>query len=350
MSFKRLDPEDISISAESVVAPAWSNQATTLSTFFTSSVQPNSSQGDYYWNIYQADPQDQAGTTSTSASIQFAIAYGNSVGSGSIPINATIPGGSPSAINYGQYRTLVNGDENTNFTFGTITPQSVYVLSVNRSRYKEKLLPGSFNLTLTSGSFTLKLTDNSRSTTTVSYLDSGRVYDIVSGSDGVAFTGVNSTGFSRASGSYGKFLPDIGTIILNGTALSGSGLLGVANAGGIGLPINQTSGSSSKGNINLLFNALKAGGNFKLQSEETVSSNYVFVRVRNAEFNYSTNPSIISGSGELRYNVMVNSPQAYITTIGMYNDNNDLLAVAKLSKPLLKDFTKEALVRIKLDY
>ena len=47
---------------------------------------------------------------------------------------------------------------------------------------------------------------------------------------------------------------------------------------------------------------------------------------------------------------MVNNPQSYITSVGLYNDNNDLLGVAKLSKPLLKDFTKEALVRIKLDY
>ena len=47
---------------------------------------------------------------------------------------------------------------------------------------------------------------------------------------------------------------------------------------------------------------------------------------------------------------MINTPQAYVTTVGLYNDSNDLLAVAKLSRPLLKDFTKEALVRIKLDY
>jgi len=47
---------------------------------------------------------------------------------------------------------------------------------------------------------------------------------------------------------------------------------------------------------------------------------------------------------------MINSPQSFVTTVGLYNDNNDLLAVAKLSRPLLKDFTKEALVRIKLDY
>ena len=47
---------------------------------------------------------------------------------------------------------------------------------------------------------------------------------------------------------------------------------------------------------------------------------------------------------------MVNNPQSYITSVGLYNDTNDLLAIAKLSKPLLKDFTKEALIRIKLDY
>jgi hypothetical protein len=47
---------------------------------------------------------------------------------------------------------------------------------------------------------------------------------------------------------------------------------------------------------------------------------------------------------------MINSPQAYITTVGLYNDTNDLLAVAKLSRPLVKDFTKEALIRVKLNY
>ena len=47
---------------------------------------------------------------------------------------------------------------------------------------------------------------------------------------------------------------------------------------------------------------------------------------------------------------MIDSPQAYITSVGLYNDNNDLLGIAKLSRPLLKDFTKESLIRVKLDY
>ena len=63
------------------------------------------------------------------------------------------------------------------------------------------------------------------------------------------------------------------------------------------------------------------------------------------------NPSYISGStGEVIFPYFINNPQSYMTSIGLYNDSNELLAVAKLSKPLNKNFTKEALVRVKLDF
>ena len=342
MSFKRLDPEDISISAESIVAPAWTGQQTTLSTFYTSSAQVGIGAGQYYYNIYQSD--FDAGVTG--AEVQFSLGYGNILGSGSTPLNSSIPGLSPSSIIYGQYRNLINGDENANFKFGTVTPNSILTISVNRSRFKEKLLPGSFNLSLTSGSTTINLTDNSETLTTVSYLDAGRVYDIVSGSNGNANTSINQSGFTFASGSYGKFLPDVGVIVLNVEALKAP----IAGGGLALTSINEGSNINPTVNLTAFYNMLKAVPNFQLKSEETVTSDYVFVRVRNSEFNYSTNPSIISSSGELRYDVLVNSPQVYVTTVGMYNDNNDLLGVAKLSKPLLKDFTKEALIRIKLDY
>ena len=90
---------------------------------------------------------------------------------------------------------------------------------------------------------------------------------------------------------------------------------------------------------------------FQVNSEETVTSDFVFVRARNSEFNYSENPSFISGStGDVIFSTFINSPQTFMTTVGFYNDTNDLLAVAKLSKPLTKDFTKEALLRVKLDF
>ena len=340
MSFKRFDPQDIVISAESVTAPVWSNSVIELATFFTSSAQVAGASGQYYYNIYQTASDD------TTAAVQFSVAYGDIVGSGSLHFNLAVSGASPSKTIYGQYRSLVLGDEEGNFVFGSETGSHFYVISIDRARYKEKLLPGTFSLLL-SGSgenVFLHLTDKSQVATTTNFNDAGRVFDVVSGSLGNVFTGVNATGHSAGSGSYGFFLPDVGIIILNGKALDGSAADGGLNLGTIRTMNTEGSGSQK------LFDAIKKGASFKLNSEETISSNFVFVRARNAEFNYSANPSNVTGSGELRHNVMVNNPQAYATSVGLYNDNNDLLATAKLSRPLLKDFTKEALVRIKLDF
>ena len=340
MSFKRFDPQDIVISAESVTAPVWSNSVIELATFFTSSAQVAGASGAYYYNIYQTASDD------ATAAVQFSVAYGDVVGSGSLHFNLAVSGASPSKTIYGQYRSLVLGDEEGNFVFGSETGSHFYVISIDRARYKEKLLPGTFSLLL-SGSgenVFLNLTDNSQVATTTNFNDAGRVFDVVSGSLGNVYTGVNATGHSAGSGSYGFFLPDVGIIILNGKALDGSAADGGLNLGTIRTMNTEGSGSEK------LFNAIKKGASFKLNSEETISSNFVFVRARNAEFNYSANPSNVTGSGELRHNVMVNNPQAYATSVGLYNDNNDLLATAKLSRPLLKDFTKEALVRIKLDF
>ena len=92
-------------------------------------------------------------------------------------------------------------------------------------------------------------------------------------------------------------------------------------------------------------------GKIQADSEEVITSNYVFVRARNAEFNYSQNPTFVdSTTGGVRFTDFISAPQTFITTVGLYNDNGDCLAVAKLSKPLKKDFTKEALIRIKLDF
>ena len=335
MSFKRLDQEDISISAEAVSAPLWSTGISTLTTFYTSSNQTAGPTGDYYYKVFSDN--------NTFLNNEFSITFGDKNGGGTLPYNANVQGKSPSSTIYGQFRNLVFGDEDTDFIFGTVAQNSIYAITFDRSRYKEKLLPGSFNITLTDPATgdSIYLTDNSRDTTTVSYVDAGRVYEIVSGSNGNAYSG---SGYTDADGSYGKFLPDVGVVIFNAAALD----LPIAD-GGVDLGTATTLGVDGF-NIDKLYSVIYAGADCQALSEETISSNYIFVRVRNSEFNYTTNPSNITGSGELRYPIMVNTPQAYITTVGLYNDSNDLLAVAKLSKPLLKDFTKEALVRIKLDY
>ena len=341
MSFKRFDTEDIVISADSITAPAWSGDNVNLAAIYTKTQQTNGESGKYYYNLYNANP-----ASVSTAAIQFSLAYGHVAGSGSIPLDSAVPGYSPSSIIYKQYRTLVNGTEEVNLQFGGFTSENIWVLAIERARFKEKLLPGSLTLAITSGSNTLTLTDNSNYATTTTFSDAGRVFQLISGSAGVKNSSVNSDGHTAGSGSYGMFLPDAGLILLSGLALEDT----VVN-GGLAFATYEGVAADSNNLIQMTACINNGGsGTFSLRSEETISSNYVFVRARNSEFNYSTNPSNITGSGELRHSVMIDSPQAYITSVGLYNDNNDLLAVAKLSRPLLKDFTKESLIRIKLDY
>jgi hypothetical protein len=348
MSFTRLEADDFVVSSNAISATAWTTGLPTLTAFYTSSTQANGSSGNYYLNAFD---------TTTTSSVQFAIAYGNSLGSGSQVYNSAVNGLSPTSTIFGQWQDLVIGDENTNFIFGAITSSEFFALPIERQCYKESIFLGSLSLTIkgpiaASGSITL--TDNSNYVSSVLFNEAGRVYQLISGSSGVRYTGSTTTtdGFSLNSGSYGWLLPDIGTIILNPLALSSP-----TASGGIGFVY---SGSASSGSLTYtaatnanasLFRAISGSGAFTLNSQETITSDFVFVRPRSSQYNYSENPSFISGStGEVLYPQFINNPQVYITTIGLYNDTNELLAVAKLSRPLLKDFTKEALVRVKLDF
>ena len=326
MSFVRYNTEDSVISAETIVRPMWTGDQSTLNTFATASGYT-----EYYLDVYNNNP------ALTGSELQFDIQYGHIAGSGSVAINPLVRGYSPSRIVYGQYRNLVYGTETENFSFdgGVSTANQIYVINISRARYKESILPGSLNLTLSSGSASNKiyLTDDSNTTSLTRFIGENRVFYIISGSNGNAYTSSATTTY------YGVMLPDLGFIVLNA---SGSLTPYIQAA-------NLATGTRQDNHLKL-FTSISSGSNFQLQSQETVSSRFFFTRVKNGDFNYTTNPSIIDANGNLLFTTLINNPQTFITTVGMYNDNNELLAVAKLSKPLVKDFTKEALIRIKLDY
>jgi len=340
MSFVRYNPEDSVVSTETVVRPMWSGDTNVLSTFFTSSAITSS----FYLNVYSEYP----GTlTSTSSSIQMAVQYGNKYGSGSTYISPSVttnlPDGSaitPTRVVYGQYRTLLLGTESGSFEFGNDNPDGIYVINVARNRYKEHIQPGSMTLKLKNTTYEIILTDNSQITSTTNYTTNGLLYyTLISGSGGTQYTAAASASI------YGYLFPDNDIIILNPTALSKS----QANGGINFNPAVAAPGTDS--NIQFQFyTAMSSSAYFALQSAENVSSHYFFTRVKNQDFNYTTNPSIIDSNGNLIYTTLINNPQTFITTVGLYNDQNELLAVAKLSRPLVKDFTKEALIKVKLDY
>ena len=327
------------MSTDKVVTSTWSNNLNNLQTFYTSAIQvdqtdPNS-QGNFFFNLYDAV------TSSVDATVQCSISYGHRGGKGSIDFTNDTGsfGFSATKVIYNQYRQLVYGDETQNFTFSTHTPDDIYVINVNRARYRHNLKPGSINLFLKQGTTVLELTDDSvTSSGSATTTNIGRQYNLVSGSSGVMLG--SSIAQIGTTSSYGFVYPDAGLIVINPDAL--------------GLKLTNTAptkvANSNGNNTNKLLTVMEAGDTFISDSEERITSQYYFTRVKNFEFNYSSNPSFIDNQGNLNFTSMIDMPKVYISTVGLYNDDGDLLAVAKISQPIAKDFTKEALIRVKLDY
>lgn len=348
---------------ETVTRGLFSGNTGSLTSFFTSSVA-TSIQNTYFREVYNFP------TTDTSAEPQFSIAYGHYDGSGSADLTGNLNNDTPSRAIYKQYAQLLLPPNDFKFTINGSDTDHIYVLNFNRARFREKLDPGNLEITLAklSGSVfannvhtgsnvtplktgntgygVIRLIDDS-STALPSVGEAGLIYNIVSGSidEGTVIFNPSAPNY------YGLFYPQYGIVVLDANILN------------LSASFNTVTGSGVQGdNAMKLFTSLSgsianhtapSGDNYGLQarSSEQVKSTYYFVRVKNAEYNYSNNPTFVSGSlGQLRYSTFTNDPQTYITTVGLYNDRRELLAVAKLSKPLLKSFTREALIKVKLDF
>lgn len=377
MSFKRFDPEDIVLSSELITFPTWFVEGKgdfdeiDIDSLVTSPQQGAST--EFFVDFYNkstyvtSSVNEETGFDPTQSKCMFSVAYAvrpNSTDKDSESYTSSfVPGGSTYVTNeeiiFGQYRSLVLGDEDSDFRFGNTRvgysaddsnkADKFFAITVDRARFRERLEPVTCRLVFKKDPSVQDETDLSTIiasgsenylvlapdvTANEKYLDSGRVYDLakyITTESGSRYEYPDS---GSNNSSYGYFLPDIGVILINADIEPFSNI--------------QPGSTATTGSVMLFANYIKG---FKLRSQETITSNYVFARARNAEFNYSTNPSNITGSaGNLRWGTMINQPQAFVTTVGLYNDSNELLAVAKLSKPLVKDFTKEALIRIKLDY
>jgi hypothetical protein len=90
------------------------------------------------------------------------------------------------------------------------------------------------------------------------------------------------------------------------------------------------------------------GGRFNNTTE--LNSTVYFCRAHHNEFNYSTNPTYLSASELVVKNNASDSPVSYITSVGLYSSDNEMLASAKLSEPLKKDPSNELTLRVRLDY
>jgi len=337
MSFQRFNRADDIVENQrtTITSGLWTGGSTQITSFYTASAAGE--QTGSYLNVYNVDP------TGSSAEVQFSLGYAHVDGKGSSgnTTKSTLGRRQTKAL-YGQFRNLLLPPNTDKFTFtngSAVSKDDFYFISFNRARMREKVNPGNWELSLDGGGDTVTLIDDSSTTSGVTVDQGGRVFNVVAGtiSGGVTEAASATTG----DGAYGLFYPDLGVILLNAQKLDDE----VAD-------ISTTRSTDTfDNNPRVLFNSLVQGASFRARREEEISSTNYFCRINNKKFNFSSNPTFATASdGSLTQPTFFKDPQTFITQVGLYNDDNELLAVAKLSKPLLNSYAREAIIKVKLDF
>ena len=317
--------------------------------------------GLYYTNIYDGP------TGSASSEVYFSVTYGNAYGSGSLSGNS----GSlvfPTKAIYNQYKNVVLTPGDTLFSFEKTTAgqkvtedsAEIYVLNFKTAKFKDRIDNGQFEITLAGK-------DASNNSITRTFIDDSLVpqqQDQVQSTKGKRYSLIRGdltngptviSGGAAVYDAIGALYPDLGIVVFNATALNAAFPGGSPT--GKKFIAQFVEGSTTQQTA--LVEAIVNGNKIAARCTEYVPSRHYFVRVKNQECNYSNNPTYILSAeeaqtqqdvGKIRFSEFYQDPKVYVTTIGLYTPDNDLVAVAKLSKPVLKDFTTELLVRVRLDW
>ncbi len=352
------DFDVISNKIEVVTEGLWSNGSGSLNSAIatgsttTIAGHSGSDASKYYLNVFLT-----GSNTGSTAPVEFAVAYGHKYGSGSVQLTTSDSALLPTKAIYSQYRILLNnnfeGEADDFFTFYSSSVEDgyqadqIYVINLARARYRQQADAGNIKITLSgSNGATFTFIDDSGKKFSDKAGKAGTVFNIVSGSNNLG-TELEATIHSYVASNqqgFGKFYPHLGIILLNPAAIStvvGSELA----------PNTATTPATETYNHYRLFNSIKGGGDFEMRRTENVSTQHFFVRATNREFNFSNNPTFTSGSdGTLREPSFETDPKTYITSVGLFNDSNELMAVAKTSQPIAKSFDKEVLIKVKLDF
>jgi hypothetical protein len=338
---------------EIVTSGIWSGDTGSLDVKanYTSSVQVASTSGKYYLDVYNT-------TDTGSGEVQFSIAYGDVFGFGAPTLTQNDDSTSPTKATYNQYKNVLLESSDNYFSIYTGSAAggedmtSFYAININRARYKERLDPGNISIDLSGSVRNITLIDDSGGTDE-NVTTAGRVYNLVSGSlnIGSALTASIANYSAPQNGQgYGLFYPDMGIILLNPKALAAACDPRLAEATSSAVNTYHQTGGNNLGSVALLM-AISGGADFQVRRTENVSTSHYFVRANNREFNFSNNPTFVTGSvGQFAQSLFERDPHVYITTVGLYDDSNELLAVAKTSKPIEKSFDKEIAIKVKLDF
>jgi len=229
------------------------------------------------------------------------------------------------------------------------TMKEVFVISFSRLLNKDQIKKGSFEIQLGTGagwdtpfSITKTLTDKSAS------LDDTGINSTMGGDYGVLYSSSSITGAAgkvEATGS-GIIFYQAGICVLTASLFDTTTRF--YDVAGTTYNVRQCLVSASmSGSCDALRHRIK---NIQYNNTTEINSTIYFCRVPHNKFNYSSNPTYVTGSKIRVKNVAADNPISYITTVGLYSAANELLAVAKLSEPLKKTPSNELTIRVRLDY
>lgn len=337
------------------------------STFTTASSQANVltgsspydvKNGQYYIDVYNGSDQ------------YFSIAYGDYYNSGSSKFdwtgNTTQVLTNESKVIYSQYKNVLlqPGDNFFSFASGSVDKSTdssaIFVLNFVADKFQDQIDPGQIQLNFSGANGQYSFIDDSQVLNTQQ-----NVYNLISGSiiNGVPVPYTNGGNVTAYYEGIGLFYPQNGVVVLNAIKLD-------AKVGITAASPNQeiTSTRSSNQNstsfkdywrdwLRKFFLSLKRSNkNMAVRKSEFVPSTNYFIRVKNKEYNYSNNPTYVSDGtdgqtkGTIIYPELITNPRTYITTVGLYDSNNELLAIGKLSKPAQKSFDNELLIKVRIDF
>jgi len=310
----------------------------------------------YYLNVYPSS------TEKTNNDPYFSITYGNfygDIGSGSFGTETASIYANPTKTIYTQYQNMLLGTADLDGMFSmksgstTVNAEDIWVISFSTYKMKDRIDEGLLELSFSGSSGGITLVDDSY------YISQAQSsYQLIQGT-------LDDQPSPPVYGGYGILYPQNGIVVLNAARVAEK--LGLWNSttktiiGTInGYPYNPgTNTGSFTFNHRTLYESMKlcVNNTAKIRKSEYVPARHYFVRVKNRDFNYSNNPTYVydgtdgvHARGTIRNDDFIEDPRTYITTVGLYNDSNELVAVAKLSRPAVKDFSSELLLKIRLDF
>ena len=366
--FSALSVDDMTDVVEVSTSALWSQNSKYLSSPTTASLAADTGSANYCVEVYNLPPSDPC------TAVQYKCIYADYEGKGDKDLggkdNETI-----TKAMYTQYANILLPKGQEKFIIDGNEEDYVYILDIKRDRFKQIMDPGNWQLSLynlhpenasTTGSSTIDdiMSHTGSFTETATVIDSSRLitgsinftskaWDVIPGTiENGPYVSHNDVELSgSATGSIGIFYPNHGMIVLAGSKMdSNYGFATNRNVEKDGLNAFRLHESIKAVTDNGETDASGDVLAFYGRSAELKYNKIYFVRVKNNLFNYTNNPTFISGSDGVILDTLANQERAYFTSIGLYNNRKELLAVGKISKPMISACNTERLFKVKIGH